>query len=185
MEVHPLSSGVGLSKTTCFTVNFLTSTLVTRATIYKSLRALRARDPKKSRKASFWEAAKKVPENTRKHRKIPEKYQIWTFWGVFDFSCILEDFFADAQKDSFRDFFGISGPEVNGRLGRNSTPLIKGVKVRSSGSLLSFGEPPRHSQLHCNAVEFLRITSAWTWMPKSQVCREEHSMDQCQSRQKL
>ena len=89
----------------------------TRATIYRSLWALRARNPKKVSKRVFLGVCKKVPENTRKSPNL-------VFFGDFlTFSGIFGDFFADPQKDSFRDFFGISGPEgpetpVNGRSGR-------------------------------------------------------------------
>ena len=101
--------------------------VATQATIYRSLRPLRApKIPKKS-------LCKKVPENTRKSQKnTPKNTQIRVFFGYFStFSGIFGDFFADPQKDSFRDFFGVSGPEgpetpVNGRLGR---------KVRERGTL--------------------------------------------------
>ena len=102
------------------------SRVAIRATIYRSLRALRARNPKKVSKRVFLGVCKKVPENTRKSQKIPEKYPNLDFFGCFStFSGIFGDFFADPQKDSFRDFFGISGPEspetpVSGRSDRNS-----------------------------------------------------------------
>ena len=76
--------------------------------------------PKKSQKEFFWGSAKKSP-------KIPEKvekYPKLDFFGYFStFSGIFGDLFADPQKNSFWDFFGISGPEgpetpVNGRSGR-------------------------------------------------------------------
>ena len=63
----------------------------------------------------------KYPKKSKNTQKIPK----FGFFGYFSiFSGIFGYFFADPQKDSFRDFFGISGPEgpetpVNGRLGRN------------------------------------------------------------------
>ena len=105
---------------------FFSQFFATQETIYRSLRALRARNPKKVSKRVFLGVCKKVPENTRKIRKIPQKIPKFGFFGYFStFSGIFGDFFADPPKDSFRDFFGISGPEgpetpVNGRLGRNS-----------------------------------------------------------------
>ena len=102
--------------------------LATQATIFRSLRALRARNPKKVSKRVFLGVCKKVPENTRKVEKYPKKYPNLDFSGTFQlFAGIFGDFFADPQKDSFRDFFGISGPEgpetpVNGRLGFEKKP---------------------------------------------------------------
>ena len=51
-------------------------------------------------------------------RKYPKKsQQNLDFFGCFStFSGIFGDFFADPQKDSFRDFFGISGPQGARRL---------------------------------------------------------------------
>ena len=94
----------------------------TRATIYRSLRALRAQHRKKSQKEA-WGSAKKSP-------KIPENVEIYTKKSNFGFFLTFQVFsgtlFADPQKDSFRDFFfailGPEGPEtpVNGRSGRNA-----------------------------------------------------------------
>ena len=78
--------------------------------------------PKKSQKESFWGSARKSPKIPEKVEKYPKKSNFGYFSTC---SGIFEDFFADPQKDSFWDFFGISGPEegpetpVNGRSGRN------------------------------------------------------------------
>ena len=84
-----------------------------RATIYRRL------FPKESRKEPFFgglqKSPRKYPQKSKNTRKIPN----------LDFSGIFRHFWGlfcrpPPQKDSFRDFFGISGPEtpVNGRLGR-------------------------------------------------------------------
>ena len=65
-----------------------------------------ARNPKKSRKESFWVSAKKslkIPEKSKNTRKIPN---LDLFRCFSTFSGIFGDFFADPQKDSFRDFLG-------------------------------------------------------------------------------
>ena len=97
------------------------SSVATRATIYRSLRALRAQNRKKVSKRVFLRVCKKVPEDTQNSQKMPPKVQ---FCVVLTFSGIFGDLFADPQKDSFWDFFAILGPEgpgapVNGCLGRN------------------------------------------------------------------
>ena len=93
-----------------------------RATIDRSLRALRAQNRKKVSKRVFWGSAKKSP-------KIPEKVKKYTkksnFGHFLTFSGIFGGFFADPPKDSFWDFFEILGPEgpetpVNGRSDRNT-----------------------------------------------------------------
>ena len=108
--------------------------LAIRATIYRSLWALRAQNRKKVSKRVFWGVCKKVPENTRKSQKIQQKVQFWVF---FDFFGYFGDFFADPQKDSFWDFFAILGPEgpetpVNGRSDRE----FRHTKTRASFSRL-------------------------------------------------
>ena len=98
------------------------SRIATRAAIYRSLRALRARNRKKVSKQVFWGVCRKVPKNTRKSPKIPKKVRKSVFWDFFGY---FRDFSADPPKDLFWDFFAISGPEgpetpVNGGSGRNS-----------------------------------------------------------------
>ena len=108
--------------TCCFRIFFPSFTVffATRATIYKSLRALRGPViPKQSYKESFWGSAKKSPKIPEKV-KIPKIGLLGVFFDIFRY---FRGLFADAQKDSFRDFFGILGPEgpetpVNGRPGR-------------------------------------------------------------------
>ena len=72
--------------------------LAIRATIYRSLGALRAQNRKKVSKRVFWGSAKKSPKIPEKVKKYPKL----DFFGYFlTFSGIFGDFFADPQKDSF------------------------------------------------------------------------------------
>ena len=104
--------------------------------------------PKKSRKESFWglqKSPRKHPKKSKNTRKSPNL----VFFGYFlTFSGIFGDFFADPQKDSFRDFFGISGPEgpetpLNGRSGCNQSVLKKQRRRRAEkrSSKRFFGVP--------------------------------------------
>ena len=80
------------------------SWVATRAPIYRSLRALRAQNRKKSLKKSLFGVCKKVPEKGEKYSKL-------TFWVCFCFAIL-----------------GPEGPEtpVNGRSGRKSwVPKIR------------------------------------------------------------
>ena len=80
----------------------------TRAAIYRSLWALRARNRKKVSERVFWGVCRKkrkVPEKTRKILKVPKKFQkqvILDFFGYFP---------GLSAEDPFWDFFAISGPE--------------------------------------------------------------------------
>ena len=72
---------------------------------------------KKSLFRGFTKKSPKIPEKVKKHPETPKFGHFLTFSGIFG------DFFADPRKDSFWDFFALSGPEgpetpVNGRLGR-------------------------------------------------------------------
>ena len=86
--------------------SFLEVWIATRAAIYRSLRALRARNRKKKvSKRVFLGVWRKVSKNTRKSLKISIFGPFWVFPGIF------RDFSPDPQKDPFWDFFAISGPE--------------------------------------------------------------------------
>ena len=163
--------------------------IATRATIYRSLWALRARNPKKVSRRVFLGVCRKVPENTRKSRKIPEKVQIWVFFGYFStFSGIFGDFFADPQKDSFRDFFGISGPEgpetpVNGRSGRNT----RDCESQVSGDSRESQECAEYGGTRCTGPTWAKLVPrrpTWTNLAKLVIillcfaCLEKHLCDQ-------
>ena len=83
----------------------------TRATIYRSLRALRARNPKEVSKRVFLGVCKKVPENTRKSRKTPPKCLILVF---FDFFGYFRGLFCRPPKRLFLRLFGDFGPRGPG-----------------------------------------------------------------------
>ena len=59
--------------------------LTTRATIYRSFRALRAQNRKKVSKRVFLGSAKKSPKVPEKLKKYPQKVQFWVFWDFFGF----------------------------------------------------------------------------------------------------
>ena len=80
------------------------------ATIYRSLRALRARNPKKVSKRVFLGVCKKVPENTRKSRKIYPKLD---FLGYFStFSGIFGDFLQTPKNTLLETFLGFRARRV-------------------------------------------------------------------------
>ena len=94
--------------------------VATRAAIYRSLSALRARNRKKVSKQVFWGVCREVPKNTRKSLKIPKKVRKLVFLDFF--GCFL-GLLCRPPKDLFWDFFAILGPEgpetpVNGGSGR-------------------------------------------------------------------
>ena len=92
----------------------------TRATIYRSLRALRAQKRKKVSKRVFLGVREKVPENIRKCHKIPLEVQSLGIWGFF--RVFSGTFLRTPKKTLFEIFFcdfGPRGPGVNGRSGRN------------------------------------------------------------------
>ena len=66
-----------------------------------SLWALRAWNPKKSRKESFGGSAKKAPKTPEKSKNAQKNTQIWKFSGISTFSGMFGDFVAGPQKDSF------------------------------------------------------------------------------------
>ena len=86
---------------------FKLNRFATRATIYRSLRALRAQNPKKVSKRVFLGVCKKVPENIRKSRKIPEKVQFRVF---FDFFGYFRGLFCRPPKRLFLRLFWDFGP---------------------------------------------------------------------------
>ena len=88
----------------CFSV-------LTRATIYRSLWALQARNRKKVSKRVFSGVCKKVPENTRKSQKI---HKIGLFGVFFDFFGYFRGLFCRPPKRLFLRLFcnfGPGGPE--------------------------------------------------------------------------
>ena len=82
-----------------------------RATIYRSLRALRAQNRKKVSKRVFLGVRKKVPENTRKSQKIHQKVQFWVF---FDFFGYFRALFCGPPKRLFWRLFCDFGPGETG-----------------------------------------------------------------------
>ena len=84
-------------------------------------------ESQKSLEKSLFGGLQKSPRKYPKKSENTRKYTNLDFFGYFStFSGIFGNFSADPQKDSFRDFFGISGPEgpetpVNGRSGRKSS----------------------------------------------------------------
>ena len=78
-----------------------------RATIYRSLRALRAQNRKKVSKRVFSGVRKKVPENTRKSQKIPK---IGLFGVFFDFFGYFGGLFCGPPKRLFLRLFCDFGP---------------------------------------------------------------------------
>ena len=96
--------------------------LAARATIYRRLRALRARNRKKSLKKSLYGVGvcKKVPENARKSQDFAPKVRLGYFQGLF---C----------RPPKRLFLAISGPEgqktpVNGRSSRKVSHYFQGSR---------------------------------------------------------
>ena len=83
--------------------------LATRMTIYRSFRALRPRNPKKSYKESFWGSAKSAPKYPKKE-KLP---QIGLLGVFFDFGYFRRPF-CRLPKRVFTP--------VNGRSDRNPEP---------------------------------------------------------------
>ena len=75
-----------------------TTRVATRATIYRSLRALQAQNRKKVSKRVFWGVCKKSPKIPETVKNYPQKVHFRVF---LTFSDIFGDFFADPQKDSF------------------------------------------------------------------------------------
>ena len=86
------------------------SALATRAAIYRSLRALRARNRKKVSKKVFWGVGRKVPKNTRKSLKIPIFGPFWVFLDFFGY--FLGLFCRPPERPFLRFFcdFGPGGP---------------------------------------------------------------------------
>ena len=123
-------------------------------TIYSSLRA---QNRKKNLQKSFWESAKKVPENTRKSQKLPPK-------KMFDFFGYFRGLFCRPQKDSFGDFFAILGPEgpetlVNGRSGCKA-----GLSFTSSEYALDGrNRAIVIAELLARVIAAIRITSVRWW----------------------
>ena len=95
--------------------------VATRAAIYRSLRALRARKRKKVSKKVFWGGRQKSPKKNRKKSKNTQKdpkIGIFRLFRVF-----FGTFLLTPRKTFFETFFAISGPEgpetpVNGGSGR-------------------------------------------------------------------
>ena len=82
-------------------------TFATRAAIYRSLRALRARNCKKISKKVFSGVCRKVPKNTRKSLKIPI---FGPFWAFLDFFRYFLGLFCRPPKRPFLRFFCDFGP---------------------------------------------------------------------------
>ena len=86
-------------------------TIAIEATIYGSLWAHRARNPQKILKRVFLGVCNKVPENTRKSRRIPEKSKFGFFFQVFlDFFGYFRGLLCRPPKRLFSRFFGDFGP---------------------------------------------------------------------------
>ena len=106
--------------------------LAIRATIYRSLRALRAQNRKKVSKRVFLGVRKKVPENTRKSQKIHQKVQFWVF---FDFFGYFRGLFCGPPKRLFLRLFCDFGPGGPGdsckwSLGSQDTAVFFGKSLR-------------------------------------------------------
>ena len=97
------------------TIGLANHRFVTRATIYRSLGALRARNPKKVSKRVFLGVFKKDPENTRKSRKTPQKEEV---------------FGTDVPRTSGGHSRGYPGPEL--RSGRSDFWKKTSVSARTS-----------------------------------------------------
>ena len=88
----------------------------------RSLRALWAKNHKKSQKESVWGSAKKYPKVPKKSNNTPQKSN-FNFWVFLIFSGIFRDLWKTPKKTLFEIFFATWGPEgpetpVNGRSGR-------------------------------------------------------------------
>ena len=81
--------------------------IATRAAIYRSLRALRARNRKKISKKVFPGVGRKVPKNTRKSLKIPI---FGPFWVFLDFFGLFLGLFCRPPKRPFWRLFCDFGP---------------------------------------------------------------------------
>ena len=81
--------------------------LAIRATIYRSLQALRGQNRKKVSKRVFLGVCKKVPQNTRKNQKLPQKVQ---FWRIFDFFGYFRGLLCRPPKRLFLRLFCDFGP---------------------------------------------------------------------------
>ena len=104
--------------------------VATRAAIYRSLRALRARNRKKVSKRVFSGVCRKVSKNTQRSLKIPKKYPKRSDFSVFlDFFGYFWGLFCRPPKRPFLRLFAIPGPDGP------ETPVNGGSRRKILGSV--------------------------------------------------
>ena len=127
-SIQPVLRRRRQSRTTVWKPRFTDPWMKTRTAIYRSLQALRARNPQKVSKSLPGPPGPECPKSLEKSRKVSKKCPKGTFPRLFwDFSALFETFWtlrAGRPGETLWDFLGISGAEgletpVNGRSGLN------------------------------------------------------------------